>query len=190
VLSHEAAWRGRSTRFPGAPAPTCDDMHVDASHTVSIAPVPPTSAAGRTALRAYIEDVVSRYYGRPALPDEVRDVLLDNPSDDLVPPHGILLVAQQGGVVVGCAGLRLVHDGLGEITRVFVAPTARGQGLGGHLLDGLEIWARDHGVLVLRLDTRSDLVEARGLYAKHGYVEVEPFNAEEYADHWFAKDLD
>ena len=41
----------------------------------------------------------------------------------------------------------------------------------------------------LQLDTRHDLVEARRLYARHGYHEVPAFNAEPFAEHWLAKDL-
>lgn len=167
---------------------------MDAPDTVTVAPASPTSPEGRFALHAYIEDIVSRYYGRPATPDEVRDELAGEPSADLVPPRGVFLVATRTGEVLGCAGLRLVgdpdgNDRVGELTRVYVLPSARGQGLGGRLIGALEGWARDRGVGTLRLDTRSDLVEARGLYAKHGYREVEAFSAEPYAEHWFVKDV-
>lgn len=45
------------------------------------------------------------------------------------------------------------------------------------------------GARHMRLDTRHDLVEARALYARTGYAEVEPFNDDQYAEHWFAKSL-
>jgi hypothetical protein len=41
----------------------------------------------------------------------------------------------------------------------------------------------------MRLDTRRDLLEAQELYRRLGYAEVEPFNQEPYANHWFAKHL-
>jgi hypothetical protein len=44
-------------------------------------------------------------------------------------------------------------------------------------------------VATLRLDTRSDLTEARRLYARHGYREVPAFSQGPYADHWFEKTL-
>ena len=50
--------------------------------------------------------------------------------------------------------------------------------------------ARERALSALRLDTRSDLVEARGLYKRLGYQEVPAFNAGPYADHWFAKTFD
>lgn len=53
----------------------------------------------------------------------------------------------------------------------------------------LEKLARAEGLRTLRLDTRTDLVEARGLYAALGYLEVPAFNNGQYAEHWFAKDL-
>jgi len=53
----------------------------------------------------------------------------------------------------------------------------------------LEHLARGHGLAVLRLDTRHDLVEARRLYATLGYEEVHAFNDGRYAEHWLAKPL-
>ncbi|MBM0225765.1 GNAT family N-acetyltransferase [Micromonospora sp. ATA51] len=37
--------------------------------------------------------------------------------------------------------------------------------------------------------TRSDPVEARTLYARHGYVEIPAYNNGRYAEHWFEKAL-
>lgn len=76
-----------------------------------------------------------------------------------------------------------------ELTRVFVRPAFRSTGGGGLLLAGIESAARAYGVRSIRLDTRDDLVEARGLYAKHGYREVPAFNQGPYAEHWLAKEL-
>jgi hypothetical protein len=41
----------------------------------------------------------------------------------------------------------------------------------------------------VRLDTRGALVEARGLYAEHGYREIPAYSDGPYSDHWFQKDL-
>ena len=151
--------------------------------------MPPAADEGRRALRAYFDDVASRYYGRPATEDEIAAAMRDDPSDDLAPPHGLLLVAHANGDVLGCAGLRLLPGRLGEVTRVFVVPAARGRGLGSRLLNCVEEHARRHRVSTLRLDTRRDLIEARRLYARHGYREVPPFSHGPYADHWFEKTL-
>ncbi len=48
---------------------------------------------------------------------------------------------------------------------------------------------REHGVATLRLNTRADLVEARRLYARMGFVEISAYNDGPYAEHWLAKAL-
>ncbi len=157
---------------------------------LAIAVTPPAAREARWLLRAYFDDVASRYYGRPATADEIDAAMSEEPSDDLAPPCGLLLVAtEKGRDPLGCAGLRLLPGHAAEVTRVFVVPAARRRGLGLRLLDCLEEHARRHQVAVLRLDTRRDLIEAQRLYTRHGYREVAPFSSGPYADHWFEKTL-
>ena len=162
---------------------------VDWHPGLAIGVTPPAAGEARRILRAYFDDVASRYYGRPATAGEITAAMREDPSDDLTPPCGLLLVAKDGENVLGCAGLRLLPGHVAEVTRVFVAPAARRRGLGSWLLDCLEEHARLHQVSELRLDTRRDLTEARRLYARHGYREAAPFSSGPYADHWFKKTL-
>lgn len=149
----------------------------------------PASPAARQVLHAYLQEVAGRYYGRPATEAEMDDALSAHPDDDLQPPSGLLVLALSGGAVLGCAGSRLITPDVAELTRVFVDPAARGRGVGAQLVGEVERLAHVHGRTQLRLDTRSDLVEARRLYARLGYREVPAFNDDRYAEHWFAKDL-
>jgi ribosomal protein S18 acetylase RimI-like enzyme len=73
---------------------------------------------------------------------------------------------------------------------MFVMVSERRQGFGWRLLDELETVARNRGITRLELDTRDDLLEARRLYARHGFEEVPAFNAGKYAEHWFVKNLE
>jgi ribosomal protein S18 acetylase RimI-like enzyme len=107
----------------------------------------------------------------------------------MAPPHGILLIAWFRGEPVGCGALRLHDDASAEIKRMWVAPNARGLGLGRRLITELEARAREHGIRLLRLDTNRSLAEAIALYRSAGYTEVSRFNDEPYADHWFEKEL-
>jgi len=83
----------------------------------------------------------------------------------------------------------LLPERIGEVKRLFVAPAARGRELGALLMGELERIARGHGLSLLRLDTRHDLVESRRLYAALGYDEVPAFNDGQYAQHWLSKPL-
>ncbi|MFB0632246.1 GNAT family N-acetyltransferase [Streptomyces sp. AB3(2024)] len=143
-----------------------------------------------TALRrAYYAEVAGRYWERPATEAEVDEGLADDPADDLVPPTGQFVVGRLDGRPLACGGIRLLDPATAELTRVYVDPRARGTGGGAALLDALEGAARALGAGRMRLDTRSDLVEARALYARHGYREIPAYKSGPYAEHWFEKSL-
>jgi DNA-binding MarR family transcriptional regulator len=108
---------------------------------------------------------------------------------DMSPPQGLLLVASLHAEPVGCGALRLHDNHSAEIKRMWVAPAARGLGLGRRLITELETHARGHRVRVLRLDTNRALAEAIALYRSSGYLDVPRFNDEPYSDHWFEKTL-
>src|SRR5918993_2787878 len=112
-----------------------------------LAPGDPRAAS---ALYGFMEELSVRWFGRPVTREEVLEGLRDFPSDDLEPPHGLLVVAHSSGVAAGCAGLRFVDAGLGEVTRVYVAPSARRRGLARELMAEVERLARDRGVRRLR----------------------------------------
>ena len=76
-----------------------------------------------------------------------------------------------------------------QIKRMWLAPSARGLGIGRRLLRTLEDCAREAGAGIARIETNSDLTEAMSLYASAGWVEVARFNDEPYADRWLEKTL-
>lgn len=139
--------------------------------------------------RDYYDEVASRYWQRPATAEEIDEGLSGDGADLLTGPTGAFVVGRFDGKPASCAGLLVVDADTAELTRVFVRPEFRGTGGGGLLLAAVESAARAFGVGQIRLDTRNDLVEARGLYAKHGYREVPAFHRRQYAEHWFAKEL-
>jgi DNA-binding MarR family transcriptional regulator/ribosomal protein S18 acetylase RimI-like enzyme len=152
--------------------------------TVLVRPCPPGDPDARTCLRAYFAELADRF---EAGFDPARSI----PAGDaeLTPPAGLLLVATLHAEPVGCGALKLHGDGPAEIKRMWVAPSARGLGLGRRLLAELEERASDHHVRTLRLETNGALAEAIGLYRSAGYREVPAFNEEPYAHHWFEKTI-
>ena len=104
-------------------------------------------------------------------------------------PAGLFVVAFLHGEPVGCGALKLHGRRPAELKRMWVAPQARGLGLGRRLLVELEVLAAEHGVRTLRLETNRSLVEAIALYRSSGWREVPAFNDERYAHHWFEKRL-
>ncbi|MGP3973299.1 GNAT family N-acetyltransferase [Streptomyces sp. 8N114] len=159
--------------------------------TWTIKPEPVTAPDSVATIRAYLDEIVGRYYERPATEQEIDAALVAEPDDELVPPKGAFLLARTraDGAVAGCTAVLMVAETTAEIRRVWVAPHARNGGLGGLLIRTAECAALDMGATSVRLDTRRDLVEAKRLYARHGYEEIAPFNDSPYADHWFGKPL-
>src|SRR6202162_2016554 len=81
-------------------------------------------------------------------------------AHELVPPAGLLLVARLREEPVGCGALKFHEHAPGELKRMWLAPRARGLGLGRRLLLALEHEAREAGVKVLHLETNRALIEA------------------------------
>lgn len=84
-------------------------------------------------------------------------------------------IVRQDGVAAGCGGILLVDTEYGELKRMYVRPTYRGQGLGVALLDHLAAYARKHDVPLLRLETGIYQAEAVRLYERYGFTRIPPF---------------
>ncbi|MFG2118255.1 GNAT family N-acetyltransferase [Streptomyces sp. NPDC048710] len=161
--------------------------------TWTIAPEPYDCPAAAALWRAYYTEVSDRWYllheGHRTDPDELEREIAARTGAELAPPAGRLLIARYDGAPAGSAGVRLLDADTAELTRVFVYEGMRGRGGAALLVGAAEEAARALGARKLILDTRSDLVEARTLYARLGYAETGPHNDDQYAEHWFRKDL-
>ncbi len=95
------------------------------------------------------------------------------------PPEGALLLARgQDGTPLGCVALRpMAEAGCCEMKRLFVAPAARGSGLGAALVRALIAAAQARGYREIRLDSLPFMVEAIALYRREGFREVAPYHA-------------
>jgi GNAT superfamily N-acetyltransferase len=144
----------------------------------------PTSADARVCFRQYFQELSERFDGGfdPDRSNPARD-------EDMTPPAGFFVMARLNGCPAGCGVLKIGDGAIGEIKRMWTAPSARGKGVARAVLRKLEASAREVGLALLRLETNRALKEAQALYRKEGYVEVAPFNDERYAHHWYEKHL-
>ncbi|MGY4569845.1 bifunctional helix-turn-helix transcriptional regulator/GNAT family N-acetyltransferase [Bradyrhizobium sp. USDA 3256] len=144
----------------------------------------PRSDEARYCLGEYYAELARRF-------EKGFDVKLsrDPEAKDMVRPRGSFIVAMSDGLPIGCVGLKGSGGGFAEIKRLWVAPGARGLGLGRRLMDAAEKAARELGIAVLRLDTNSALPEAGQLYRRTGWTEIPRFNGDPYPDLFFEKHL-
>ncbi|KQW52296.1 GCN5 family acetyltransferase [Pelomonas sp. Root662] len=98
----------------------------------------------------------------------------------LMQPEVLFAVARDAaGQAVGCGAVVLGAE-FGELKRMFVSPTARGQGLAQRMLVLLEAEAIARGCRLLTLESGPFQPEALGLYARVGFERCGPFGS--YAD--------
>jgi len=144
----------------------------------------PASAEAAWCLGEYYAELRLRFEGGF---DPARSVAAD--PDGFVRPNGVFLVARIDGRPVGCGAVKLTSRDVGYIKRMWVDSSVRGLGLGRALLRALEDAAGGLGCSIVQLETNRALTGAIQLYRTSGYQEVDPFNDEYYADHWFEKTL-
>jgi len=151
---------------------------------VSIGVEDPTTGDARWCIEQYFAELNSRF-------DAGFDPAQSIPAaaDELMLPTGLLLLARLRGRPIGCGALKFHGRAPAELKRMWVAPEARGLGVGRRLLLELEQHAWTAGARTVRLETNRTLKEAIALYRSCGYREVAAFNDEPYAHHWFEKRL-
>ncbi len=152
--------------------------------SITIRIEPPDSDAARHCLTAYFTELATRFETGfdPARSNSATEA-------EMTPPAGYFFLAWMNARPAGCGALKRNARGIGEVKRMWTAPEARGLGIARRLLQTIETKARELKLKRLRLETNRTLVEAQSLYRQSGYQEVERFNQEPYAHHWFEKRL-
>jgi GNAT superfamily N-acetyltransferase len=118
-------------------------------------------------LVAEVQQEYVRRYGGP-------DAAAVDPTE-FAAPDGLFLVGLRDGVPVAMGGWRRIGDGTAELKRMYVAESARRQGLARALLAELERTAAAAGFGELVLNTGVPQPEAVALYEAAGYLPAAPF---------------
>ena|ERR1700722_1962394 len=109
--------------------------------------------------------------------------------EEMVAPKGVFFLVELDNTTVACGGIRRLSDDIAEIKRMYVAPAARGRGVGRVLLARLEDEARGLACRLARLDTGRRMVAALALYTAAGYRGIPDYNGNPHAGHWMEKAL-
>jgi GNAT superfamily N-acetyltransferase len=96
-------------------------------------------------------------------------------TTEYAPPTGAFILAEDAGRYVACIAVRQFSAGIGEIKRLYVAPAARGLGLGRMLVERIIVVAREIGYGSLLLDTLPFMKEAQALYLALGFKPTAPY---------------
>lgn len=132
-------------------------------------------AEGDSALLAMARELVGEYAIMPHTIPRWLNAATDIAAlpRPFVPPLGALLVARIGDDAVGCGALLAYEPPvIAEIKRVYVRPSARGQGVGEVIMRALLSEAAARGFARVRLDTAPELHAAQALYLRLGFEPI------------------
>jgi len=149
-----------------------------------IRPADPEAPEAIACQSAYFTELAARvpHAGAESFP------LPDPEADRYRPPQGRFLIAWSDEMPVACVALKPLDREAAEVKRLWVADSARGQGLARRMMSAIEAEARGMGLQSLKLETNHVLGEAFALYRATGWVEVAPFTGLP-ADTWLGKAL-
>jgi len=142
-------------------------------HKVTASLLKPNSPAEWREARRLVEEYASSLNLDLAFQNFAQD--LAHFENEYSAPSGAFLLAQEKGSFVGCVGLRKLSDTIGEIKRLYVAPTARRLGLGEALVRGIVDEGKQLKYARLVLDTLPSMLAARSLYHALGFTPVAPY---------------
>ena len=151
---------------------------------VEVVPADASSADAQACLAAYYDELARRF---PGGFDPGRSLHPD--THEFAEPTGLFVLSRLHGRAIGCGAVLFHGEGPAYIKRMSVDDAVRGMGVGRRILEALETASAEHGATAVTLETNASLVEAIAMYRASGYVEVDSFNDEVYADHWFEKAL-
>ena len=91
-------------------------------------------------------------------------------TNEVIGDSGAMIRARFDGALVGCGAVRRIEPTVGEIKRMFVDRSARGNKIGAAILDQLELRATQQGITELKLETGPRQTEAKALYEIAGFT--------------------
>ena len=96
-------------------------------------------------------------------------------ADEVQGTNGRMVRARYDNVLVGCGAVRTIAPGVGELKRMYVDESVRGNKIGAALVDHLEGVALELGLRELKLETSDRQPAAVGLYERFGFEPCEPW---------------
>ncbi|HYP26952.1 MAG TPA: GNAT family N-acetyltransferase [Blastocatellia bacterium] len=97
---------------------------------------------------------------------------LETLPGEYAPPRGRLLLARDGGAVIGCVAVRPLTGHTCEMKRLYVKPRYRAEGAGRQLAERVIAEARAMGYRRIYLDTLPVMSGAQRLYESLGFKDI------------------
>lgn len=90
-------------------------------------------------------------------------------------PHGVFIIAEVSGEIVGGVGARRFNVEICEMKRLFVYESFRGRGIAKKLCEELFVLTQSLSFKKIRLDTIPRLNSANELYENLDFIDIPPY---------------
>jgi len=94
--------------------------------------------------------------------------------DEMADADTTVFVARDDGQAVACGALRRHGDDIGEVKRMYTVPSRQGEGVGGAILERIEMLAREEALARLVLETGHVHDAAYRVYERGGFMRCGP----------------
>ncbi|HEX8832757.1 MAG TPA: GNAT family N-acetyltransferase [Abditibacteriaceae bacterium] len=132
----------------------------------------PATNSDASRIKALVFGVLAEYGLTPD--SQTTDADLDDIEGNYIKSGGLFeLFENSQGQLLGTVALYRVDDETCELRKMYLAPGARGQGLGSAILERTIAGARCRGFKYITLETAGVLKEAIQLYTRFGFREIE-----------------
>lgn len=129
----------------------------------------PVDFAAWEKVRTLVLDAFAYMQGRIDPPSSALRMTAASIAEDAA--AGALLLAEDGGELVGCAFVRPKGDAL-YIAKLAVRPDRQGHGIGRALVTAARGEARARGLAALELQARIELTENHAAFARMGFLKI------------------
>jgi GNAT superfamily N-acetyltransferase len=128
-------------------------------------------------IREYLDSLNTRVQQDYDIEFDVDAMVLSDLTDQAKfhPPSGRFYLVKFDGHTAGVGCLKKLHDGIGEVQRMYVSPDFRGKGIGRAIANRLIDDARSIGYRKLKLESLEFLNAAHTLYRSIGFREIDPY---------------
>jgi putative acetyltransferase len=154
----------------------------------------PIEAADDPAIARIIRTVMTEY-GAVGEGYSIMDAEVDAMTEAYAGADAAYLVAELDDTIVGGAGIGPLVGGppdVCELKKMYLLPGARGHGIGRRLMKLCLGAAREAGYARCYLETLGQMIEARALYERNGFAEIDgPMGATGHTgcDGWYLRNL-
>jgi len=108
----------------------------------------------------------------PKVGTAYEDPYLDLMFEEYNKPQSVYFVVENGGKIVGCAGIAQLENGdaeICELQKMYFLPETRGLGIGSKMMDKCLEQAKDFGFKKCYIETMPFMHAAQKLYKKSGF---------------------